>query len=620
MFVIPSVLLLSAAMSDYYQVLGIAPSATEEEVKRSFKKLAVKYHPDKTDNKDHHQLFIKINEAYETLKSPEARRKYNSKFGISPKPDYTYTSTTTFTTSRTSFARGGAGVYYDYYRRHEREAEDSAREAARQRQEAQEALNAKFAREKEELERRRKEEALKRLQQWKEEQLKQQQALEQQAQEARARRIQIEEEAERIRQEQLQRKRQEEFLRNQSDKLYDEDEVEEYAHTLSEAGDLNNPIVVEDEDEIPSSPSRSTGSNLSYTSAADGHLEVDSRSETQSQRDGRPSEADSNPVPGESLSEVWPEPTKAKTLAESTEKTTFLNMAHLEKLLSEGLNSNFKTQRTRRSVSPTRPKFQTPLKKKPYGAPNVVQASPAPVSNSAKKMKFDGGIPKSKSPEKNYDFSEFDAALGTDIDNVDLSDIYDSLPNSTGKPKENNTTRKMSENITNTKKKPRLAEYTNGRTKADTIHIPVNRTVFSGHPSRPKPRPTVLSPLSVLDLHASPAIHEYTAPSPPNSPDVSRLTSQAWKTYVAAINAYEKRFSDYKKHIIQYQFERFKKDEEFYDTINNDTNNFEVYQTCLSRDFEVLEEYHSALRDFITTMQNYKQNCSWMQMARLGKE
>lgn len=604
-------------MSDYYQVLGIPPSATEEEVKRSFKKLAVKYHPDKTDNKDHHQLFIKINEAYETLKSPESRRKYNSKFGISTKPDYTYTSTTTFTTSRTSFARGSAGSYYDYYRRHEREAEDSAREAARQRQEAQEALNAKFAREKEELERRRKEEALKRLQQWKEEQLKQQQALEQQAQEERARRKQIEEEAERIRQEQQQRKRQEEFLRNQSDKLYDDgdDQVEEYTHTLSEAGDLNNPIVVEDDDEISSSP----GPNLSYTSAAEGQLQVDTRPETESLTDGRPPETDSKPVQTESLSEVWSDSSKAETQAESTQRATFANMAHLEKLLSEGLNSSFKSQRTKRSVSPTRPKFQTPLKKKPYGAPNVVQASPGPVSNSAKKMKFDDKRARSTSPDKNYDFSEFDAALGVDIDSVDLSDIYDSLPSSTRKPNEKSPTRKMSENITNMKK-PRLAEYSNGRTKADTIHIPVNRSVFSGHPSRSKPNPTVLRPLSVLDLHASPTIHAYTAPTPPNSPEVSRLTWQAWKTYVAAIKAYEKRFSDYKRHIIQYQSERFRKDEEFYDAINNDTNNFEVYQTCLSRDFQVLEEYHNALRDFITTMQNYKQNCSWMQMSSLGKE
>lgn len=589
-------------MSNYYQVLGIPPTASEDEVKRSFKKLAVKYHPDKTDNKDHHQLFIKINEAYETLKSPDSRKKYNSKNGFDPKPDYTYTASTTFTTSRTSFTRGGAGVYYEYYRRHEKEAEDLARETARQRQEAQEALNAKFAREKEELERRRKEEAQRRLYKWKEEQMKQQQAKEREAELARERRREEEEEAKRFREEMEHRQRQEQFLRSQNEvkteridendmenDQYDDDIVEFEARfinreddrqdeALSEAGDLNNPIVVEDEDDTPSTLSKDS-SNLSYASAtetADPETELEQEQEPES--------------------------------GSGSSKTTYLNMANLEKLFSEGLNSNFKAQKSRRSASPTRPKFQTPLKKP---ASNVrLQSSPVPVPNSSKTVpnsskKMKVGTSGPKSPEKKYDYTEFEEALGTNIDNVDLSDIYDSLPNST---------RKISENITNAKKKPRLSEYSNGRTKADTLHIPVNKTMFSGHPSPSKPKTRAIS---VLDLHASPAIHGYVAPTPPSPPEVARLTSQAWKQYVGAINVYEKRFLDYKKHIIQYQFERYKKDEEFYDVINNDPGNFEVYQACLSRDFEVLEEYHNALRDFITTMQNYKQNCSWMQMAQL---
>jgi curved DNA-binding protein len=63
---------------DYYKVLGIAKTATEEEIKKAYRKLARKYHPDvNPNNKEAEQKFKEINEANEVLSNPENRKKYD---------------------------------------------------------------------------------------------------------------------------------------------------------------------------------------------------------------------------------------------------------------------------------------------------------------------------------------------------------------------------------------------------------------------------------------------------------------------------------------------------------------------------------------------------------------
>ena len=64
---------------DYYKVLGLDKNATQDDIKKAYRKLARKHHPDLNPNdKEAHQKFQQINEANEVLSDPEKRKKYDT--------------------------------------------------------------------------------------------------------------------------------------------------------------------------------------------------------------------------------------------------------------------------------------------------------------------------------------------------------------------------------------------------------------------------------------------------------------------------------------------------------------------------------------------------------------
>jgi curved DNA-binding protein len=64
---------------DYYKILGVSKNASDEEIKKSYRKLAMKYHPDHTKgDKNAEEKFKKISEAYAVLSNKEKRKEYDT--------------------------------------------------------------------------------------------------------------------------------------------------------------------------------------------------------------------------------------------------------------------------------------------------------------------------------------------------------------------------------------------------------------------------------------------------------------------------------------------------------------------------------------------------------------
>src|SRR5450631_2927119 len=67
------------AYTDYYKILGISKTASEEDIKKAYRKLARKLHPDlNPTDKEANKKFQQVNEANEVLSDPEKRKKYDT--------------------------------------------------------------------------------------------------------------------------------------------------------------------------------------------------------------------------------------------------------------------------------------------------------------------------------------------------------------------------------------------------------------------------------------------------------------------------------------------------------------------------------------------------------------
>jgi curved DNA-binding protein len=101
---------------DYYQTLGVPRNASEEEIKKAYRKLAMQYHPDRNPGKEKwaNEKFKEINEAYGILGDPEKRKQYDQ-FGTVGNIGDIFGSPFTRTTFEDMMKDfGGAGLGFDF--------------------------------------------------------------------------------------------------------------------------------------------------------------------------------------------------------------------------------------------------------------------------------------------------------------------------------------------------------------------------------------------------------------------------------------------------------------------------------------------------------------------------
>lgn len=103
---------------DYYEIMGVPRDATQDDIKKAYRKLARQYHPDVSDKPDAEQLFKDLGEAYNVLKDPEKRAAYdqlgaNWQAGqeFRPPPDWD----AGFEFSGRGYDAGGAEAFSDFF-------------------------------------------------------------------------------------------------------------------------------------------------------------------------------------------------------------------------------------------------------------------------------------------------------------------------------------------------------------------------------------------------------------------------------------------------------------------------------------------------------------------------
>lgn len=601
--------------TSYYQLLGIRTSATVDEIKKSYKKLAVKYHPDKTEDKSHHELFLRISEAYTTLVDPELRRAYDAKAGIllahartTPKSSGTESASFRYTTddytnpfrySRGSatdtFRTGFRPSYFEFFRLSNRGPPDSNDRGARYKTsyatpaEDDSLLAARLA------------------------QRKMKEAMERRRQEF------IDE---------VQRKKyaEEERLRRYMQNVHGSTHYSSRFHTGTEGhnryewgkyqahqrawspnhpvyedifdGDPAEPIVVEDEeepdveeqdDENGDEDSGNPETTVEDINDSDNSVDLFQKTDvSEEQQTEPPLNIDEDASFATAESTANPASTNTPDVVEVAEDGN-----NDQSFIPEPLSSPLRgpSASPRRMAREATPHIKAQISKSINERMGLTekehvgfQAVPN-IHNGAKKAKFSN-------------FEAMKESLGTTIDDVDFTDFRETLPNSGGRSPRRQSSR--SDPYERPSKKAKVSEYTNGSSKAQTLFTPVNASYARKS----------LNTISVSDLTPQNDDSKLIFTHSPPHIDLNKITSrEEWHSYVNLVNEYQHAFTGYREAVLNFQVDRLKKDVRHHNIIYSDNSCLDVYQTCLFNDALLLQNLNRSMQEFRETIKEFNSNC-----------
>lgn len=552
--------------STYYAVLGVSPTASPDEIKRQFKKLAVKYHPDKTDDVKHHEMFLQINKAYEILREDNSRREYDFKNNISvAKATLSYndgynnnfTSHHGFSYYSPGSSYGGRFSYFRAYTDAARSHFESHERPNRGNDAASAAAKLAEKKMKEDLERRAQEQIYEAQRKKKELERKLREKQMREKMEA-----QLREQKERVREHQRMRE-EEEYHRSKRDAhrrqwengygrqwqdIHEISESDEEDYPNGLYGGQDEPIVVEDEG--------------------------DSSDDFQ--------DCQASPPNGENGDNTLNDETEVKQ-----EQGASMLLAEPEVVEIDSNNGGSTPGQTN----------------------NAYEGMPASPKRPYSEDQHDEAV--HKKPAKNINMSELRQTLGTSIDDTNFNDMLESLPRSFGTstgndPPSPGKTRKSSSSLHKVpNKRTKLGGhrhnegFSDGRARAETLHTPVNKP-----PSRRN------NSITVADL--SPEFDErrlmFTT-QPPTIRITSDLTTEQWLQYTKGIHEYERGFAAFRSAVLQHQQLRLQKDERHHDTIYDDISCLDAFLSSLFNDMLILQNYGRALQEFRDVVKTFHTNC-----------
>ncbi|KAK6463813.1 hypothetical protein DFJ63DRAFT_138183 [Scheffersomyces coipomensis] len=633
---------MSSSSQDFYAVLELSRTATTEEIKKSFKRLSLKYHPDKTHVKEHHDKFLQISSAYETLKNDDTKRAYDIQLGAIPQftPSHT-TYSSRYQSYRSPFGSGYSDLHGFFNRKEDtqRKADDERAKyeaqrlreeiLARQRKEEEDRkrrhLEEKIIKEREEAERAQKEASAAKVQSVKDK-LDAMSKNPKKQESVMADLLKKKEEDER---EKILKERMDENLRYKEGKASAEKKARQQRPTdfisqdefdeLLKGARLDKNEPVKNNIRVPSQvPTNGTTKKPSKKGDSANDQDDDYFVEYLPGQTPPATPVSSSQMHGEDSADPIVldddesnEHSRAKKAAAAAAASAADIVVDVDEeipdlpyqpggKLSDDVFTNGSGPIPIPRTEPRMYKRATSPKRTTYPNQSYVRSTSIPTS-------FEAGNASVKRGNTAFSYVSINEVLReNNIEQTDYADMLNSLPHLNGR-------RKPSGEVSSSQsKKAKVAEFYDGSSQAETLSTPINKNTVRGYnpgtPAKPKS-------LTVFDLHASPSILECEPPATPNASIDPYITRNGWERYVTQMNNYHREFLSYKKLIVQYQLERASKDEELFDEVNKQINH-EVYQQCLRRDLQVNQEYTEQLRIFTNVMSIYKQNCGWINMKK----